>query len=134
MQMRQLMSVVRPALLAAGAGLLLVVPAAQAHQSPGAALYLSVEWDGGGRGPAETTLTCHPSGGFHSRAEAACAALDRVDGRFGDLSSSGGVCTMEYRPTTATAKGRWFAEPVDYRETFDNPCLAIRESSGVFDL
>lgn len=131
--MRQARSLLRPVLVVASAGLLLVSPAAHALHAPGSALHLSVA----GRGqdsPTEATLTCAPAGGSHPRAAAACEAIRQAHGRFGDLPAAEGPCTLEYRPTVGEVTGHWLGEPVRFRRTYDNPCLAARESGGVLAL
>lgn len=131
--MRRTMSVLRPVLVAVSAGLLLVAPAAHAQQAPRAALHLAVEAHGG-TNPVEATLTCAPNGGSHPRSEMACEALRQAHGHLAELPSMAEPCTMEYRPTRAEATGHWLGEPVRFRHTYDNPCLAARESGGVLDL
>lgn len=62
-------------------------------------------------------LSCHPGGGSHPHADAACAALDRnsIWGRdaFAPVPE-GSVCTLQYGgPATAHVTGRWAGRPVD---------------------
>ncbi|MFC4565413.1 SSI family serine proteinase inhibitor [Nocardiopsis mangrovi] len=120
-------------LLAVGAGTLVAPAGAQAHESPGATLQLSMETgkDSGGDRSA-VTLDCNPSGGSHPEADSSCTSLEAVGGRFADLPTRGQVCTMEYRPVTVRASGRWDGETVDYTEEFANPCIAADSTDGVF--
>ncbi len=127
--MRHAKVILRSVLVAVSAGLLLAVPAAHADHTPVAELRLRVEARDGDT--TEVTLTCSPDGGSHPRAEAACDALWQAHGQFGDLAATAGPCTMELRPTLGEATGHWRGEPVHFRHTYDNPCLAARESGGV---
>ncbi|RNL85071.1 SSI family serine proteinase inhibitor [Halostreptopolyspora alba] len=131
--MRRTRSLLRPVLVAASAGLLLVAPGAHPVRAPASALHLSVA-ERGEEELTEATLTCAPAGGSHPRAAAACETLRQVHGRFGDLPTTGDPCTMEYRPTVGEVTGHWLGEPVRFRHTYENPCLAARESGGVLAL
>ncbi|MBB4932113.1 hypothetical protein F4561_002933 [Lipingzhangella halophila] len=109
-------------------------PSALASDAPNSArVHLSVTGNGEGAEPSATYLVCFPSGGTHPRAEEACATLDEAGGKFADLPAREGVCTLVYRPVTATAKGHWRGEPVNYEQTFGNSCLAADQTNGVFD-
>ncbi|MEU5250797.1 SSI family serine proteinase inhibitor [Streptomyces longwoodensis] len=71
-------------------------------------------------------LSCHPGGGSHPHADAACAALDRnsVWGRdaFAPVPE-GSVCTLQYGgPATAHVTGRWAGRPVDATFERANGC------------
>jgi hypothetical protein len=71
-------------------------------------------------------LSCHPGGGTHPHADAACAALDRnsVWGRdaFAPVPD-GSVCTLQYGgPATAHVTGRWAGRPVDATFERSNGC------------
>ncbi|WP_437112913.1 SSI family serine proteinase inhibitor [Streptomyces longwoodensis] len=71
-------------------------------------------------------LSCHPGGGSHPHADAACAALDRnsVWGRdaFAPVPA-GSVCTLQYGgPATAHVTGRWAGRPVDATFERANGC------------
>ncbi|MFJ4811045.1 SSI family serine proteinase inhibitor [Streptomyces longwoodensis] len=71
-------------------------------------------------------LSCHPGGGSHPHADAACAALDRnsVWGRdaFAPVPE-GSMCTLQYGgPATAHVTGRWAGRPVDATFERANGC------------
>ncbi|MFF9063961.1 SSI family serine proteinase inhibitor [Streptomyces sp. NPDC014891] len=80
-------------------------------------LTLSVTHSGTPAADGTVHLTCHPAGGTHSAAQAAC---DRLD----DLTTWGtdpfapvppdSLCTMQYGgPATARVTGTWAGRPVD---------------------
>ncbi|MFW5419131.1 hypothetical protein J0910_21170 [Nocardiopsis sp. CNT-189] len=124
---------VAAALVAAGAAGLAGAAPAQADDAPKAGSRLVLSWsEGEGGAPRSTTLTCRPAGGSHPSAADACAALESAGGDFSSLRPSGGACTMEYRPVRLSARGHWGSEPVDYSETFSNPCTARNGTDGVF--
>ena len=80
-----------------------------------------------------TTLTCDPAGGNHPNAGAACAELARVSGNLDRLRPDGQVlCTMEFRPVTATAHGAWRGRLTTWQRTFSNPCLLYASTGSVF--
>ncbi|GAA4436213.1 SSI family serine proteinase inhibitor [Actinokineospora soli] len=79
------------------------------------------------------TLRCGPDGGTHPSASAACAALSQVDGDFTQLNTQPGLmCTLEYDPVSATARGTWNGKVVNYHETFPNRCAMWSHTSPVF--
>src|SRR5512139_2683294 len=45
---------------------------------------------------AQTTLTCHPTGGTHPQAGRACTTLTQVDGDLTQLSTQASMCPMIY--------------------------------------
>ncbi len=62
-------------------------------------------------------LDCHPAGGSHPDARAACEQLDR-NTSWGKSpfapAREGGMCTMQYGgPATAHVTGTWAGRPVD---------------------
>lgn len=76
------------------------------------------------------TLGCHPSGGNHPDAAAACAALDKAvrEGAdpFGPVSRDA-TCTMVYGgPVTARVTGSWRGRPVDADFSRANGCEISR--------
>ncbi|WP_419996079.1 SSI family serine proteinase inhibitor [Streptomyces boninensis] len=76
-------------------------------------------------------LTCDPAGGNHPGAEAACAAIGEVDGDFGDLEETQGMCTMEYAPVTVRAYGHWDDDIVHWSsEEYPNACAADLATGG----
>ncbi|TPQ18869.1 SSI family serine proteinase inhibitor [Streptomyces sporangiiformans] len=62
-------------------------------------------------------LDCHPAGGTHPDAQAACAQLDRRTHWGQDPfapSRPDGMCTMQYGgPATAHVTGTWAGRPID---------------------
>ncbi len=78
------------------------------------------------------SLFCRPPGGTHPEAAAACSQLDRVGGDIDALSAQPMLCTYEYAPVTVTARGHWDDREIDYRETFANRCVMLRETGAVF--
>ncbi|MGW3416617.1 SSI family serine proteinase inhibitor [Streptomyces phaeochromogenes] len=62
-------------------------------------------------------LDCHPAGGSHPDARAACDQLDRKTTWGKDPfapAAPGGMCTMQYGgPATAHVTGSWSGRPVD---------------------
>ncbi|MGW3488853.1 SSI family serine proteinase inhibitor [Streptomyces sp. NPDC001054] len=91
-------------------------------------LLVEVKEDGGS--VARYELRCHPSGGDHPDAEAACARLDEVTvwGRdtFAPVAPDA-ICTMQYGgPRTAHVSGEWAGRPVDTTFTRANGCEIAR--------
>ncbi|MGP4043488.1 SSI family serine proteinase inhibitor [Streptomyces sp. 2A115] len=62
-------------------------------------------------------LDCHPVGGSHPDAQAACEEMDRRTSWGKDPfapAPPGGMCTMQYGgPATARVTGTWAGRPVD---------------------
>jgi len=113
------------------AGTAAAAPAASAATSRTTYLALSIRVEGAR--PLLATLRCQPAGGSHTHAAAACAAVDAVKGRLANLKPQDGVmCTMEYRPATAVAKGTWRGRAVQYRKTFSNSCVLGAGTGPVF--
>ncbi|MFF3484803.1 SSI family serine proteinase inhibitor [Streptomyces sp. NPDC002701] len=79
---------------------------------------LTVTVDKAGEGHDGTfELDCHPAGGSHPDARAACEQLDRKT-LWGKSpfapAQEGGMCTMQYGgPATAHVTGTWAGRPVD---------------------
>ncbi|WP_410648997.1 SSI family serine proteinase inhibitor [Amycolatopsis sp. cmx-4-54] len=78
------------------------------------------------------SLTCEPTGGSHPGRGGACAKLSEVDGDFDRLRPEPRACTLEYAPVDVSAVGKWRGEPVIYRTSYANRCVADAESAGVF--
>ncbi|OLF08962.1 SSI family serine proteinase inhibitor [Actinophytocola xanthii] len=78
-------------------------------------------------------LLCDPPGGTHPAPVRACRELAAAGGDFDELGREDGMCTMEYRPVVAVARGDWDGEPVRWRERFANPCLMSMGTGTVFD-
>ncbi|SEG93113.1 Subtilisin inhibitor-like [Thermomonospora echinospora] len=104
-------------------------PAAGTH---GTHLKLTVTYPGAPVSSARTvTLRCDPAGRDHPHAAAACADLDRSHGRFlHDPRQT--ICTMEYRPVTAKATGRWQGRAVSFTKSFPNACVMDARTGAVF--
>ncbi|MCO4695331.1 subtilase-type protease inhibitor [Streptomyces sp. RO-S4] len=81
-----------------------------------------------------TMLRCDPPGGGHPHAEEACADLTAADGRITALPAEDALCPMIYAPVTAHAQGMWRDRPVDYTETFPNPCTLSARTGSLFAL
>ncbi|MET7762413.1 SSI family serine proteinase inhibitor [Streptomyces sp. NPDC005336] len=79
---------------------------------------------------ATYVLACHPTGGTHPRARAACGQLDSVTewGRdpFAPVPP-GAMCTGQYGgPATAQVSGHWAGRPVNARFSRTNGCEIAR--------
>lgn len=127
----------RAALLATTALLLTCASPAQAtaaREPAGDWLLVTVMRDGA---PADTKrtalLSCAPPRG-HARAAQACAELDAADGRITHIPLRNTFCTMIHAPVTAHAHGQWRGQPVDYTQTFPNPCVMTARTGAVFAL
>lgn len=79
-------------------------------------------------------LRCDPASGTHPHAASACATLRAAGGNPAAIPNAGGFCTMEYRPVTATAIGRWHGRSVHYRQTFTNSCALSQATGRLFEL
>jgi hypothetical protein len=87
------------------------------------------------KGPVKSAwLTCLPAGGSHRRAQAACAALEAAGGDPSAIPPADTMCTTEFAPVTAKAKGRWQGRSVRYRKTFSNACQMRLETDALFRL
>lgn len=95
------------------------------------ALLLSVSSGEGVRPAARRVLLrCHPTGGDHPKASAACTRLASRDGDLAALNADPGrACVLLYAPVTVTASGSWHGRLVRYQETFGNTC-ALRAKTG----
>lgn len=75
-------------------------------------------------------LDCHPAGGTHPHAEAACDALDRNTQWGADPFAPvppDALCTMQYGgPATAHVTGVWAGRPVDARFDRGDGCRIAR--------
>jgi hypothetical protein len=80
--------------------------------------------------PVVMTLSCHPTGGDHPRAEEACARLDAVEQDGTDPFAKPApdeVCTYIYGgPQTAAVVGTWKGEAVDAKFSRANGCEIAR--------
>jgi hypothetical protein len=87
-----------------------------------------------GTGPGATRgalLLCDPPRG-HARAARACAELGATGGRISDIPPRDTHCTMVHAPVTAHARGQWRGRPVEYTQTFPNPCVMTARTGSVF--
>ncbi|MFO7253165.1 MAG: SSI family serine proteinase inhibitor [Actinomycetes bacterium] len=116
-----------------GALLFAAVPGAQADSAPLSELTLTVSRPDGA-GATSVTLTCDPDGGTHPSPRAACDLLRSVDGNIGMIRPTRGVvCTREYAPRTATARGVWRGtKRFVIVRTFGNPCQMHAETGVLF--
>ena len=106
---------------------------ATADHRPSSRLSLTVE---GPRGASTTVrLECRPAGGSHPTPRSACREIARAGGDFESLPGSPEMiaCTMEYRPVTASARGRWNGERVRWQRQYPNPCTLLSATGVVFD-
>ncbi len=131
---------IRAAFAAAALSVLAVPAPAQAHRGPvspvsatsAAALSLAVRDDGTGA-VSQVELLCHPTGGTHPQAAAACAALDAAGGAPDRLTPVTGVfCYQLYQPVTASVTGSWLGKPVRWEQTFGNGCELHTRTGPVF--
>ncbi|MET8154070.1 SSI family serine proteinase inhibitor [Actinoplanes sp. NPDC049668] len=118
------------ALLAPGAP----AAAAPAAPAPSSRLVLAVFPAGQETGPMRlATLQCDPDGGSHAAAGSACDDLHKVNGDLTALADDDAICTREYRPVTAIARGTWQGDPVAYTESFPNHCVLLSATGEVFN-
>ncbi|WP_051393216.1 SSI family serine proteinase inhibitor [Glycomyces arizonensis] len=101
-------------------------------QQGGSAYYVEVELPDGTERHA--VLVC-PGGGTHPHGAEVCAQLAEVNGEIAALTSSGGMCTMDYRPVSVRAHGIWNDDFHSYQGQFGNYCTAVDYTGGLlFDL
>ncbi|GAA1989005.1 SSI family serine proteinase inhibitor [Kitasatospora viridis] len=126
---------IRATLGAAALALLAFPTPAQARPAaPDSQLRLTVvSANGSPLGSAE--LRCHPSGGDHPQAAAACAALDRSGGDLDRLAgTTGTLCYQLYAPVTASASGHWLDREVRWHQQFGNICELHSRTDPAFRL
>jgi hypothetical protein len=115
----------------AAAGAMPTAPAAAGAMRAGSSLVLTVRVSGAR--PQVVTLSCSPARGSHPRPSEACRAVNAAHGDFTALKGREGVmCTMQFQPATAEAKGTWRGHPVRYRKTFSNACVLAVSTGPVF--
>jgi hypothetical protein len=118
------------AVVAALAGVVIVSPAAHAAVAR-SSLTLSVRVSG--EKARTVTLRCDPPGGTHPKATGACTDLTAAKGNPGAIKPKQDVmCTMIYRPATATAKGTWRGRVVKFTHTYSNSCVLGVQTGAVF--
>ncbi|MFE0460715.1 SSI family serine proteinase inhibitor [Kitasatospora sp. NPDC058965] len=125
---------IRAALYAVALALLTVpTPAQAAPAVSDSALTLTVTDDGSGTVLSSTDLLCHPAGGSHPQAAAACAALDPAGGDLDHLTGRTGVmCNQLFQPVTAGAEGLWQGTRLHWQRTFSNLCGLHTRTDPVF--
>jgi subtilisin inhibitor-like len=103
-----------------------------ASASPETSLVLTIVTRDGAS--ESVTLTCHPPGGAHPHAPRACVEIQRAHGDFTALPGEPEqtICTLEYQPVTARAKGRWRGDPVDWKHEYGNACAMHADTGTVF--
>ncbi|MEV6316789.1 SSI family serine proteinase inhibitor [Streptomyces sp. NPDC051776] len=135
--MRKIGAAVAAVLLSTGlAGTAHAGPAAALHRpldpTPSKGLVLTVS------GSSETwirgvLLRCPPEpDGLHPRAAEACAELGRARGDLDRLPGEPGVCSDEFDPVTASAKGTYQGKSVAWRKTYANACQLSAATGNVF--
>ncbi|ORY05973.1 hypothetical protein K493DRAFT_29461 [Basidiobolus meristosporus CBS 931.73] len=103
----------------------LIISAREAHYT----LTIHQGLDTGGPKLSEVTLSCHPVGGTHPHANAACSSLDKASGSFEELSDNGKLCLTIFDPITATVKGA----SLKFEQTYSNRCVLVSKTDKVFD-
>lgn len=108
-------------------------------------LTITVQHTGDSARDGTYSLRCHPTGGVHPQAQAACDAIDaatrggnrsgasagKAAGPFAPVSADS-PCTMIYGgPETARIVGVWHGKPVDARFKRTNGCEIDRWNSLV---
>ncbi|MFJ2055988.1 SSI family serine proteinase inhibitor [Streptomyces sp. NPDC087908] len=98
-------------------------------------LILTVTHSGTPAADGAVLLTCHPVGGTHSAAQAACDRLDELSTWGTDPFAPvppDSLCTMQYGgPATARVTGTWAGRPVDAVFTRSDGCEIARWDSFV---
>jgi hypothetical protein len=113
------------------AGAVVASPAASAATPSRSSLTLSVRVSG--EKARTVTLRCDPPGGTHPKATGACTDLTAAKGNPGAIKPKQDVmCTMIYRPATATAKGTWRGRVVKFTHTYPNSCVLGVQTGAVF--
>ncbi|WP_416967760.1 SSI family serine proteinase inhibitor [Streptomyces sp. 4F14] len=123
--------------LAAALTLTALTAPAQAAQSalPGNWLQISVTKNKGQSSDMRgTLLVCNDVPQGHAKAAEACAQLAEAGGDIGAVPPRDIMCTLEYAPVTARARGQWDGKSVHYEKTFDNKCQMGAETGDVFAL
>ncbi|MYW01217.1 SSI family serine proteinase inhibitor [Streptomyces sp. SID3343] len=80
----------------------------------------------------EVTLSCDPPGGGHPTPAKACQELSARKGQF-TQEAPGRVCTMEYAPVIAEAKGRWKGKATSFKREYDNNCKLHAHTGAIFE-
>lgn len=119
-------------MIAAAAAGLLPISAASAEEvdTVAGSLELSIS-DSNTESSTLVTLTCSPYGGDHPHIVEACRQLTDNSGSFAEINAKDQMCTMQYAPVTVHAKGAWGGETVNYHASFENQCVANRDTGGV---
>lgn len=106
--------------------------AADDRRPPRATMNLTIMGEVGTGRVANAKLTCDPSGGGHPKAAAACAELNEVGGDLNRMPDQQVMCTMEYAPVTAAARGHWRGKVVTWQREFSNRCVMNAATGSVF--
>lgn len=141
--MRSLVGFARTCCAMAVAGAALAIPAMPAAAAPDAAApgamptaVLRLTAIGGpddrGEDLGEALLSCEPTAGDHPSPAEACTVLKAVGGDFEKLPPRDGICIKVSQPVTAVAEG-WYNGPVQFRKTYENPCVLRNALAPVFD-
>jgi hypothetical protein len=93
-------------------------------------LTLSVTADAGWA--RAVVLRCHPARGPHPTPGEACAALQAAGGDPARLRPARTMCTMQFAPVTAEARGVWRGARVRWTRVFGNACELSRATGVVF--
>ncbi|MDA3643199.1 protease inhibitor [Saccharopolyspora indica] len=104
-------------------------PAAEANWST---LNLTISTENRDEAPRTAVLSCHPVGGTHPHAAAACQTLNAVSGDLTQLTQAQTTCNFIHKPVTYTARGSWQGRPVVFEETYSNQCIAEATTGKVF--
>ncbi|MDX3379924.1 SSI family serine proteinase inhibitor [Streptomyces niveiscabiei] len=123
--------------LAAALALTALTAPAEAARSalPGNWLQISVtKGDGHSSDTRGTLLLCNDVPQGHAKAAEACAQLRAARGDIRAIPPKDVLCTLEYAPVTASARGQWNGRPVQYQHTFGNKCQMAAETGDVFAL
>ncbi|GLY93444.1 SSI family serine proteinase inhibitor [Actinoplanes sp. NBRC 103695] len=79
---------------------------------------------------AAVVVTCVPDSDVHPNAKKVCKTLVKVNGDPGAIKPAPVMCTLEYAPITAEAKGIWEGKKIAWSKKFSNTC-DMRRATGV---
>ncbi|WP_236004869.1 SSI family serine proteinase inhibitor [Nonomuraea antri] len=115
---------------ALGAGLVLTAIPAQAAARPNG-VFLAISANGNDTLKA-VGIQCPGRIEQHPFGEAACGAIDAVDGDFDRLPVSPRPCSKKRDPVTATMNGLWRGRIIGWQKTFANACLLAAKTGPIF--
>ena len=81
---------------------------------------------------AAVVVKCDPAGGVHPRAKQVCKELAKVGGDPSRIKAAKVMCTLEYAPVTARAKGTWRGKAIKWSRTYSNACDLNRATGVLF--